>query len=946
MAAASAAMIGGDTWAVASHGVSWGVALVLAMALYGALFACLVPAARWLWTGTFPARAVMRWTPVAVCAWLSARSVLLWLWLPLLGLPLIVGVVFAVALGIAARPRMRRAVESFVAGSMNHPTGLTDVRDAKAMIDVCRVRLAEARLPPSVRLQVTVNLASALVSRSTLRDSADGLVEAAGLLESVVGTADDPTLVAGAAEQLATAMAVRARKHRGDGRALVSAMALWSRAIRQQGDPHTADAVEQFGRVLGDEHACVSAAVPVEAGRLHRDLVDRTRAAWRQAPPGSSIRDDIGLHLASRLMSDHASADELDESVALTRDIHARAQVRSAWLRGLRARAAAGHTRGLADLLATSLLRRASLVPGRADDDTAEALVLWSASVDHDPPDPAAALGVARALQVRAEHGLGTSSRLAGGRPLPNIPTAFRLAVEGWGVLADDGALFAAREWAEWAIRESSVDEAADALWHAILVAPADVSRLLTRRDREVLLASTQGLATEAGYWLTLARRERDAVVAVEYGRAILASLDEHPAAGAIAEIIRTQYAEATPEPEVLGQGFVSAEQVAWQGYDNLLREMRRTGRTQGRPAIPSYAELRDTVGAGLVIYIGAAERGGFALAVGPGHEPAAVPLPMLAATEVAGWCRRAAEARRPGSPAWPWTLDQLMAWLRSAFATPLVEALPSARRLTLIPLGLLGLLPLHATLDAAVSFAPNARIHAAARARAARTAGREPRVLVVEAARVPGWPALPWAAREAEEIAALHGSESILIRGATQEAAVRGMEETSVWHFACHGVARTDEPLDSALQLADGSLSLRRILASEPGDRRLAVLSACDTNVPDVDLLDEVVSLPGALLRAGTAGVVSSLWQVRDDAALYVMLRFHALFRCGVPPAEALADAQRWLRTVSNGELRADHPDLMIEPAGFSDDDLAKWRAQRRFSRPYYWAAFTFTGA
>jgi CHAT domain-containing protein len=218
--------------------------------------------------------------------------------------------------------------------------------------------------------------------------------------------------------------------------------------------------------------------------------------------------------------------------------------------------------------------------------------------------------------------------------------------------------------------------------------------------------------------------------------------------------------------------------------------------------------------------------------------------------------------------------------------------------------------------------------------------------VLVVDAAAVPGWPPLPWAARETRHVAAQHGAASVAVSGATREAVARGMAWTSVWHFACHGDARLDAPLDSALVLTDGPLTLREILARSPSDRRLAVLSACDTNAPDLDLLDEVVSLPGGLLRAGVAGVVASLWQVRDDAALYLMAQLHQRLGAGDEPAAALAAAQRWLRTVTNGELHRLHPDLLAEPAGFAPDDLAAWRAERRFAHPYYWAGFTFTGA
>jgi CHAT domain-containing protein len=126
----------------------------------------------------------------------------------------------------------------------------------------------------------------------------------------------------------------------------------------------------------------------------------------------------------------------------------------------------------------------------------------------------------------------------------------------------------------------------------------------------------------------------------------------------------------------------------------------------------------------------------------------------------------------------------------------------------------------------------------------------------------------------------------------------------------------------------------------------RLAVLSGCDTAVPDRDLLDEVVSLPGALLQAGAAGVVATQWKVDDQAAMLLVLRFFERWRDGVPPARALVEAQAWLRTANNGQLRDQMPDLYPSLEDHDRSELPGWVSERPFADPDVWAAFSYTGA
>jgi CHAT domain-containing protein len=67
---------------------------------------------------------------------------------------------------------------------------------------------------------------------------------------------------------------------------------------------------------------------------------------------------------------------------------------------------------------------------------------------------------------------------------------------------------------------------------------------------------------------------------------------------------------------------------------------------------------------------------------------------------------------------------------------------------------------------------------------------------------------------------------------------------QAQYFHLSCHGRADTASPLNAALAMARGPLTLRDILDRRLG-ARVGVLSACETAIPGDELPDEVVALP-----------------------------------------------------------------------------------------------------
>ena len=346
--------------------------------------------------------------------------------------------------------------------------------------------------------------------------------------------------------------------------------------------------------------------------------------------------------------------------------------------------------------------------------------------------------------------------------------------------------------------------------------------------------------------------------------------------------------------------------------------------------------------------------------------------IPILAAIwahTIAGVATRRDHITRQ---AWYAALDQTTRWLWIAIMKEVVEHLQAlgARQAVLITAGLWGLLPLHAAwtedfpaptgrryaLDIVTfSYAPGARALAKSQARAQAIPADG--LLAVD--NPDG--SLVFSRQEVEAVRSYFPTERAnVLQGvaATRHAVLDQFPNFPIYHFSTHGWAGWSEPLEGGLLMAGGStLTLADLLDLRLEGARLAVLSACETGIPGTKLPDEVVSLPTGLVQAGVAGVVASLWAVNDLSTAMLMERFYRLWRQdGLTPAEALCEAQCWLRDSTNREkaeyFKRDVPALAgvrmpAEVAAdlYVDRMLRQNPDGRDFAHPFWWAAFSLTG-
>ncbi|MBO3457243.1 CHAT domain-containing protein [Aetokthonos hydrillicola Thurmond2011] len=190
--------------------------------------------------------------------------------------------------------------------------------------------------------------------------------------------------------------------------------------------------------------------------------------------------------------------------------------------------------------------------------------------------------------------------------------------------------------------------------------------------------------------------------------------------------------------------------------------------------------------------------------------------------------------------------------------------------------------------------------------------------------------------------------------------------------HFSCHGYFNFNQPLLSALLLADcniptpdipdptyhlilkngGAIDLKKcltladIFSLDLRQCRLVSISACETGLTDFNSLgDEYIGLPSGFLVAGTPSTVSSLWTVNDLSTALLMGKFYENLQERVSVAVALNQAQLWLRDVSRGELWQwiQEKQLPLDPT--QKNYFRRVPDSKPFQNPFYWAAFCAIG-
>jgi CHAT domain-containing protein/TPR repeat protein len=319
----------------------------------------------------------------------------------------------------------------------------------------------------------------------------------------------------------------------------------------------------------------------------------------------------------------------------------------------------------------------------------------------------------------------------------------------------------------------------------------------------------------------------------------------------------------------------------------------------------------------------------------------------------------------------WMENLEQMTGWLWDSAIGELVKFLlnHNHKRVILIPTGLFGMLPLHgawekdqddyhyAIDDITFTYTPSARAHMEARQKA--TSRHLDTLLVVD--NPDG--SLVYTNEETKSVLSHFANNTFLhLQGkqATTQRIRQAINEFDIIHFSTHGYANYHQPMSSGLLLANGEfLTLEEISQTRFERARLAVLSACETSVSsDIQLLDEVISLPAGFIIAGLPGVIGSLWSVNDLSTAILMAWFYQFWQVDkMVPQEALRRAQLLLRKMSKQDLvsflsgRDANESFGRFPKEVTEALLGYVRSKKGnpekpvFSNPFWWAGFIYVG-
>jgi len=255
----------------------------------------------------------------------------------------------------------------------------------------------------------------------------------------------------------------------------------------------------------------------------------------------------------------------------------------------------------------------------------------------------------------------------------------------------------------------------------------------------------------------------------------------------------------------------------------------------------------------------------------------------------------------------------------------------------------------------------------------------------------------LPYASWEGEQLATLYNIPNHQHLKGSQQASVSNyrelLQKVQVIHSSHHAQSRLDNPLESALILADGRITLSQLLTPSWRIPQLeeVFLSCCETGLGVAEITDDILTLSTGFLCVGARSVISTLWAVEDLATALFSLFYYQYRHQGNHRLESIKKAQFELRTLTGETLatgykpklsnfltqKSKEADTLLkktkrerdihrqDPQMYQQcdkeykkhDQLGKriYRAKKGleffcqeskpFSHPFYWAAFTCSG-
>jgi CHAT domain-containing protein len=257
---------------------------------------------------------------------------------------------------------------------------------------------------------------------------------------------------------------------------------------------------------------------------------------------------------------------------------------------------------------------------------------------------------------------------------------------------------------------------------------------------------------------------------------------------------------------------------------------------------------------------------------------------------------------------------------LHAILFAPLLDAVGQARRLLVVPHGVLHGVPFHALYDGQrylvedreVLYSPSASLLSHLPPLPAGPAGRGSVIFGVadEAA--------PRIDQEVQAAAACLPAARVYTGAeATWQRLQDEATSADVLHIACHGWFSQRRPLASGVKLGDRWMTVRDVYGLRL-EGAVVVLSGCETGRSATGGADEQVGLVRGFFAAGASAVLMTLWPLHDETAGILMASVYEFWQNAGP------DRSRGLA----GALRA-----------------AERRLMKENPHPFFWAPFILVG-
>jgi CHAT domain-containing protein len=291
--------------------------------------------------------------------------------------------------------------------------------------------------------------------------------------------------------------------------------------------------------------------------------------------------------------------------------------------------------------------------------------------------------------------------------------------------------------------------------------------------------------------------------------------------------------------------------------------------------------------------------------------EPAMISVPISAhrLDKLVTACRRGIQIEAPEKD-----LEVSLASLHEVILKPVLSRIPAGDRIVFVPDKSLHLVPFAALYsreterflveDHATVVSPSASLYAEAMDRPEMVEA-QPSLLVVsdpsfDRGLFPTLVSLSGAAEEGEEIAKLFPGRNLVLNGkeGTKKAFLREAARWPLLHLGMHALLNPDHPHLSRLLLApvapgdSGTLTAAEIQALPLSRTRLVFLASCRSG-GGATSSEGVLSLARSFLAAGVPEVVSSLWDLDDEAGVMLVTDFYRRLLVDAQVAMALRETQ-----------------------------------------------------